>query len=65
MTQILNIKKQQKYFKIVKKLIIYQDIPNKNFCSLIINHNFIPDAKKKYIVEFQKEKLNFFRSNII
>ena len=55
----IEYKKQQKYFKIVKKLIIYQDIPNKNFCSLIINHNFIPDAKK-YIVEFQKKKLNFF-----
>ena len=55
----IEYKKQQKYFKIVKKLIIYQDIPNKNFCSLIINHNFIPDAKKIYS-RISKEKTKFF-----
>lgn len=45
----IDYKKQKKYSQAVKKLIIYQDIPKKNFSNLIINHNYILDVKKKYI----------------
>lgn len=55
----IDYKKQQKYFKIVKKLIIYQDIPKKNFSNLIINHNYIFDVKKKYS-KISKKKTKFF-----
>lgn len=44
----VNFNKQKKYSKVVNNLILYQDIPKKNFCNLIINHNYILNAKKKY-----------------
>lgn len=41
-------KEQKKYKKIVKKLILYQDIPKKNFCDIIINHNLISNSNHRY-----------------
>ncbi len=44
-----NYKKQLEYRKYIKnKLIIYEDIPKKNYADVIINHNFINNYKKKY-----------------
>tara|TARA_B100000963_G_scaffold1809_3_gene1389 strand:- start:31801 stop:32811 length:1011 start_codon:yes stop_codon:yes gene_type:complete len=39
---------QKKIYKFVKNFFVYQDIPNKNYCDVLINHNLIADGKKKY-----------------
>ena len=41
-------KEQKKYKKIAKNLILYQDIPKRNFCDIVINHNLISNSKYKY-----------------
>tara|TARA_B100001094_G_C18194704_1_gene809863 strand:- start:3584 stop:4603 length:1020 start_codon:yes stop_codon:yes gene_type:complete len=55
-----NIQLQKKYKKIIKgKLILYQDIPKKNFADIILNHNYIKNPKKIY-KNLSKEKVQLF-----
>ena len=51
-------KEQKKYKKILKNLILYQDIPKRNFCDIIINHNLISNSKSKY-KRISEPKTNF------
>ena len=41
-------KLQLKFAKFVKNIILYQDIPEKNYCNILINHNLINSALNKY-----------------
>jgi spore coat polysaccharide biosynthesis predicted glycosyltransferase SpsG len=44
----LTLEKQKKYKNFLNKLIIYQDLPSKNFADILINHNHLKEIKKKY-----------------
>ena len=44
----INMQKQKKYKAHLKKLFIYQDIPEKNFADIVINHNYIKNSTKIY-----------------
>lgn len=55
-----NVQLQKKYKKIIKgKLILYQDIPKKNFADIILNHNYIKNPNKIY-KNLSKEKAQLF-----
>ena len=54
-----NLLSQKKYKKNFKKLFIYQDIPKKNIADIIINHNYINQAKKIY-KSLSKKNCKFF-----
>lgn len=67
----LSINLQKKYKQLVKNLILYQDIPKKNFCNTLINHNLInnnfliykklSNKKTKHLIGF---KYFFFNKKI-
>ena len=50
---------QKKLYNIVNKLIVFQDIPKKNYCDILINYNYIKNAKKKYY-KLSKKNTKFF-----
>ena len=54
-----NLLSQRKYKKKFEKLFIYQDIPKKNIADIIINHNYINQAKKIY-KKLSKKNCKFF-----
>jgi len=56
---LIFFKDQKKLYQIVKKLIVFQDIPKKNYCHILINYNYIKNIKKKYR-KLSKKNTKFF-----
>ncbi len=52
-------KLQLKFAKFVKNILLYQDIPEKNYCNILINHNLINNASYKY-KKISNENTKFF-----
>lgn len=50
---------QKKLKDFFNNVILFQDIPKKNFCDILVNHNIILNSKKKY-QKLSKKKLDFY-----